>query len=92
MADATRALKVVAAVALVSAVAGCGHSVVESCATVAEDARDAAIARFDAHDPALLSFANIINRPSRRLEIGRLAFEDSLAACRLDADRGPLPA
>jgi len=67
---------------LALAVTACGPSLAERCAATANDAREAAMASFDSADPAMLSYANIINRPARRAEVGRLAHRDTLAACR----------
>jgi hypothetical protein len=54
----------------------------DSCIDAAGEARVAAVERFDAEDPAELSYANIVNRPARRAEIARLAYADALEACR----------
>lgn len=62
-------------VLLLSACAG------DPCVEEAAQARAYAVDRFDAEDPEELSYANIVNRPARRAEIGRLAYADALWAC-----------
>jgi predicted alpha/beta-hydrolase family hydrolase len=62
--------------------AGAGACAGDPCVEEAAQARAYAVERFDAEDPAELSYANVVNRPARRAEIARLAYADALAACR----------
>lgn len=59
--------------------AACGG---DPCIEEAVEARAFAIDRFDAADPEEPSYANVVNRPARRAEIGRLAYADALSVCR----------
>jgi len=54
----------------------------DPCVDEAAQARAFAVDRFDAADPEELSYANVVNRPARRAEVGRSAYADALAACR----------
>jgi hypothetical protein len=58
-----------------------GPSAGERCAAAADAARAAAMAHFDATDPGLVHYADLVNRPDRRLEVGRLAYEHTLTGC-----------
>jgi len=54
----------------------------DPCVDEAAQARAFAVDRFDAADPEALSYANVVNRPARRAEVGRSAYADALAVCR----------
>jgi len=54
----------------------------DPCVDEAAQARAYAVDRFEAADPAELSYANVRNRPARRAEVARHAYADALAACR----------
>ncbi|MFP4126003.1 MAG: hypothetical protein ACLFU0_05090 [Alphaproteobacteria bacterium] len=66
-------------VGVVLLVAACGG---DPCIEEAVEARALAVERFDVEDPEEPSYANLVNRPARRAEIGRLAYADALSRCR----------
>ncbi len=85
MATPGRPVVLVSALALAGLVGGCAIATVTvstACRDAAEIARDRAMAAFDLADPAPLSYAHVVTRPSRRLEVGRLAYDHALDACR----------